>query len=354
MIIFAPITNKNMFNNIFKSFLIASFGVILFSCGSGDKQEIVNVYTHRHYEADQKLFDMFTEATGIKVNVVSASADELIQKLELEGANSPADVLITVDAGRLHRAESKDLLQAVNSDILNANIPAKFRDPEGYWFGMTFRARILAYSKERVNPEELSTYEALTEDQWKGRILTRSSENIYNQSLLASIIANNGKETAEQWAAGLLANMARDPKGSDRDQVKAVAAGEGDVAIVNTYYIGIMLNDANEEERKAAEKISIFFPNQGDRGTHINISGAGVTKYAPNKENAVKLLEFLSNKESQEFLANINFEYPVNPNAEFSDLLKQWGSFKADDLNLSVLGDNNSEAVVIFDKVGWK
>jgi iron(III) transport system substrate-binding protein len=354
MIIFAPITNKNMFNNIFKSFLIASFGVILFSCGSGDKQEIVNVYTHRHYEADQKLFDMFTEATGIKVNVVSASADELIQKLELEGANSPADVLITVDAGRLHRAESKDLLQAVNSDILNANIPAKFRDPEGYWFGMTFRARILAYSKERVNPEELSTYEALTEDQWKGRILTRSSENIYNQSLLASIIANNGKETAEQWAAGLLTNMARDPKGSDRDQVKAVAAGEGDVAIVNTYYIGIMLNDANEEERKAAEKISIFFPNQEDRGTHINISGAGVTKYAPNKENAVKLLEFLSNKESQEFLANINFEYPVNPNAEFSDLLKQWGSFKADDLNLSVLGDNNSEAVVIFDKVGWK
>jgi iron(III) transport system substrate-binding protein len=354
MIIFAPITNKNMFNNIFKSFLIASFGVILFSCGSGDKQEIVNVYTHRHYEADQKLFDMFTEATGIKVNVVSASADELIQKLELEGANSPADVLITVDAGRLHRAESKDLLQAVNSDILNANIPAKFRDPEGYWFGMTFRARILAYSKERVNPEELSTYEALTEDQWKGRILTRSSENIYNQSLLASIIANNGKETAEQWAAGLLANMARDPKGSDRDQVKAVAAGEGDVAIVNTYYIGIMLNDANEEERKAAEKISIFFPNQEDRGTHINISGAGVTKYAPNKENAIRLLEFLSNKESQEFLANINFEYPVNPNAEFSDLLKQWGSFKADDLNLSVLGDNNSEAVVIFDKVGWK
>jgi iron(III) transport system substrate-binding protein len=171
---------------------------------------------------------------------------------------------------------------------------------------------------------------------------------------LASIIANDGKEGAEQWAAGLLANMAREPKGSDRDQVKAVAAGEGDVAIVNTYYIGIMLNDANEEERKAAEKIAIFFPNQEGRGTHINISGAGVTKYAPNKENAVKLLEFLSNQESQEFLANINFEYPVNPKAEFSDLLKQWGTFKADDLNLSVLGDNNSEAVVIFDKVGWK
>jgi len=343
-----------MFKNILKSFVFALGGVILFSCGSGEKQEVVNVYTHRHYEADQKLFDMFTEATGIKVNVVSASADELIQKLELEGANSPADVLITVDAGRLHRAESKGLLQPVSSETLNTNIPAKFRDPEGYWFGLTFRARILAYSTERVNPEELTTYEGLTEAKWKGRILTRSSENIYNQSLLASIIANVGKEGAEQWAAGLLANMARTPKGSDRDQVKAVAAGEGDVAIVNTYYIGIMLNDANEEERKAAEKIAIFFPNQEDRGTHINISGAGVTKYSPNKENAVKLLEFLSNQDSQEFLANINFEYPVNPKAEFSDLLKKWGSFKADDLNLSVLGDNNSEAVLIFDKVGWK
>lgn len=343
-----------MFKNILKSAVFAFAGLILFSCGSGEKEEVVNVYTHRHYEADQKLFDMFTEATGIKVNVVSASADELIQKLELEGANSPADVLITVDAGRLHRAESKGLLQAINSEVLNTNIPAKFRDPEGFWFGLTYRARILAYSTERVNPEDLSTYEALTEPQWKGRVLTRSSENIYNQSLLASIIAHHGKEGAETWAAGLLANMAREPKGSDRDQVKAVAAGEGDVAIVNTYYIGIMLNDANEEERKAAEKIAIFFPNQEDRGTHINISGAGVTKYAPNKDNAVKLIEFLSSAEAQEFLANINFEYPVNAKAEFSDLLKSWGTFKADEVNLSVLGENNSDAVVIFDKVGWK
>ncbi|WP_373494662.1 Fe(3+) ABC transporter substrate-binding protein [Aquiflexum sp.] len=355
MINFAQLSTSIMFKNIIKLTLIASFGAILISCGSSsEKVEEVNVYTHRHYEADQKLFDLFSEKTGIKVNVVSASADELIQKLELEGANSPADVLITVDAGRLHRAEEKSLLQSVNSEILNANIPSKFRDPEGYWFGLTYRARILAYSKERVNPEELSSYEALTEPQWKGRVLTRSSENIYNQSLLASIIAHHGKEGAEKWASGLLENMARSPKGSDRDQVKAVASGEGDVAIVNTYYIGIMLNDANEEERKAADKISIFFPNQSDRGTHINISGAAVTKYAPNKENAVKLIEFLSNEEAQGVLANINFEYPVNTKVEFSDLLKNWGSFKVDDLNLSVLGDNNNDAVIIFDKVGWK
>ncbi|TVP48654.1 MAG: Fe(3+) ABC transporter substrate-binding protein [Mongoliibacter sp.] len=343
-----------MLKTILKTTLITIFGAILFSCGSGEKEDVVNVYTHRHYEADQQLFDKFTEATGIKVNVVSASADELIQKLELEGASSPADVLITVDAGRLHRAEEKGLLQSVSSETLASNIPSKFRDPDGFWFGLTYRARILAYSKERVNPEELSTYEALAEPEWKGRVLTRSSENIYNQSLLASVIAHHGKEGAQEWATALLANMARDPKGSDRDQVKAVAAGEGDVAIVNTYYIGIMLNDSNEEERKAAEKIAIFFPNQDDRGTHINISGAGVTKYAPNKENAIKLIEFLSNAESQEFLANINFEYPVNPNVEFSPMLKNWGDFKSDDLNLSVLGDNNSDAVVIFDQVGWK
>ncbi len=347
-------TLKNMLKNIIPIVLIAIFGFGLVSCGGDSEEEIVNVYTHRHYEADQQLFDKFTEATGIKVNVVSASADELIQKLELEGSNSPADVLITVDAGRLHRAEEKNLLQSVFSETLSANIPSKFRDPEGFWFGLTYRARILAYSTERVKPEELSTYEALTEENWKDRVLTRSSENIYNQSLLASIIAHHGKEGAEQWASNLLGNMARDPKGSDRDQVKAVASGEGDVAIVNTYYIGIMLNDENEEERKAAEKIAIYFPNQNDRGTHINISGAGVTKFAPNKENAIKLLEFLSATEAQQLLANINFEYPVNPNAEFSDLLKKWGDFKADDLNLSVLGDNNSEAVVIFDKVGWK
>ncbi|ERM84127.1 iron deficiency-induced protein A [Rhodonellum psychrophilum GCM71 = DSM 17998] len=354
MIIFAPLIYQNMLKTLIKTSLVAALAVSLFSCSSTPEEGVVNVYTHRHYEADQLIFDKFTEKTGIKVNVVSASADELIQKLELEGANSPADVLITVDAGRLHRAETKGLLQTISSEILDTNIPSKFRNPEGYWFGLTYRARILAYSKERVKAEELSTYEALTAPEWKGRILTRSSENIYNQSLLASIIAANGSAGAEKWAADLLANMSRSPKGSDRDQVKAVASGEGDVAIVNTYYIGIMLNDANEEERKAAEKVGIFFPNQGDRGTHINISGAGVTKYAPNKENAIKLLEFLSEPESQEILANINFEYPVNPSVEVSDLLKKWGNFKTDDLNLSKLGENNNEAVIIFDKVGWK
>ncbi|EIM77089.1 extracellular solute-binding protein [Nitritalea halalkaliphila LW7] len=347
-----------------KKSLLRLFGIgfiagSFFACSGGSSSEeesagVVNVYTHRHYEADQQLFDRFTEETGIRVNVVSASADELIQKLEIEGASSPADVLITVDAGRLYRAQEKDLLQPVSSSTLEAAIPAKFREPAGYWFGLTYRARILAYHKERVSPEELSSYEALADPQWKGRILTRSSENIYNQSLMASIIEHNGEEAASAWASAVLDNLARAPKGGDRDQVKAIASGEGDVAIVNTYYIGLMLNDDNAEERKAAEQIEVFFPNQDDRGTHVNISGAGVTKYAPNKENAIKFIEFLANKESQQFLANINYEYPVREDVAFSEQLKKWGAFKSDDLNLSILGENNQRAVVIFDQVGWK
>lgn len=322
--------------------------------GASSTSDVVNVYTHRHYDADQQLFDQFTEETGIKVNVVSASADELIQKLELEGEGSPADVLITVDAGRLVRAEDKGLLQSVESEVLASNIPQNLRSPEGYWFGLTYRARVLAYSKERVDASELTTYEDLANENWKGRILTRSSENIYNQSLLASIIEANGEDAASDWAASVLANMAREPKGNDRDQVVAVASGEGDIAIVNTYYIGIMLNDPNEQVKEAASKVGIFFPNQEGRGTHINISGAGVTKYAPNKENAIKLIEFLSEKESQAVLSSINYEYPVNEQVEWSDLLNEWGEFKKDEVNLSVLGKNNEKAVIIFDKVGWR
>src|SRR5690554_1744773 len=354
MAIFDFLNKQSVMNqSFFRVICVSVLSLSMWSC-AGDSDEVVNIYTHRHYAADQELFARFTEQTGIKVNVVNASADELIQKLELEGANSPADILITVDAGRLYRAEEKGLFQSFQSDIVNRNIPAKFRDPDGFWTGLTYRARIIAYSKDHVSPEDLSTYEDLASDKWKGRILTRSSENIYNQSLLASIIAANGTEAAEQWAAAVLGNMARDPAGSDRDQVKAVAGGEGDIAIVNTYYIGLMLNDENQEERKAAEQIAIFFPNQADRGTHINISGIGVTKYAPNKENAIRLIEYLSEEEAQSVLANLNFEYPINSKVETASLHKSWGDFKADDINLSILGEKNSDAVMIFDRVGWK
>lgn len=338
---------------IYFSLLLPIF-IFCTSCGSGFDENVVNVYTHRHYKADDQLFSDFTEATGIKVNIINASADELIQRLETEGENSNADILITVDAGRLYRAQEKDLLQPIQSEIAEANIPEKFREKDGHWFGMTYRARIIAYAKDRVHPDSITRYEDLANPEWKGKILTRSSEHVYNQSLLASIILADGEEAAKEWAAQVLDNMARNPKGSDRDQVKAIAAGEGDIAIVNTYYIGLMLHDKNEEERKAGESVGVIFPNQNDRGAHVNISGIGVTKYAPHKENAIKLIEFLSGEGAQQTLANLNFEYPINPKATKASILQEWGNFKSDDADFHKIGELNSKAVKIFDEVGWK
>jgi iron(III) transport system substrate-binding protein len=337
--------------------LLLTTSVLGVACAGEQKTEQaqeVNVYTHRHYEADQALFDEFTAETGIKVNVVNASADELIERLATEGAESPADVLITVDAGRLNRAQDRDLLQPVQSELLTSHIAPEFRDPEGYWFGITYRARIIAYAKDRVNPAEITSYEDLAKPQFKGKILVRSSDNVYNQSMMASMIAAHGEEKALEWAKGLVANFARDPKGSDRDQVKAVAAGEGDIAILNTYYIGLLLNGESEEERKAGESVGIIFPNQSDRGTHVNVSGVGVTKYAPNKDNAIKLIEFLSSPKAQSTLASINYEYPVHPEVKRAALLDTWGDFKRDPIHLALLGKYNEAAIKIFDQAGWK
>jgi iron(III) transport system substrate-binding protein len=321
---------------------------------AGDTGEVVNVYSHRHYDTDQLLFDRFTEETGIQVRVISASADELITRLEREGAASPADVLITVDAGRLHRAMELDLLQPIQSGELEEVVPAHLRDPDGYWFGLTRRARILAYAIDRVDPGELSTYEALTGPEWEGRLLTRSSENIYNVSLLAAIVAALGPEAAEDWARGIVNNFARAPQGNDTDQVLDVAAGVGDVAIVNTYYIGRLLNAEDPASRELASRIGVFFPNQDDRGTHINVSGAGVTRHSPNPENAIRLIEFLVSEGAQREFAEAAFEYPVRPGVEWAPTLMEWGDFRADPLGLDALGELNNTAVQIFDRVGWR
>ncbi|MEM8566087.1 MAG: Fe(3+) ABC transporter substrate-binding protein [Bacteroidota bacterium] len=321
--------------------------------GTETSEQVVNVYTHRHYEVDQRLFKQFEEETGIKVNVVNANADELIQKMEAEGNASPADVLITVDAGRLARAKEKGLLQASNSEFLTSIIPDHLKDSGNQWFALTKRARIIVYAKDRVTPEELSTYEALTDEKWQGKVLIRSSANIYNQSLLASIIANTGEDKARNWVAGMVENMARTPKGNDRDQVKAVAAGEGDLTVVNTYYLGRMLNSKDPLEVDAGNKVGIFFPNQDDRGAHVNISGAGVAKYAPNKENAVKFIEFLASKPAQEVFARANYEYPIHPEVPPTELLQSWGNFKEDQLPLSKLGKYNKLANLIFDAGSW-
>ncbi|MCA1011010.1 Fe(3+) ABC transporter substrate-binding protein [Halobacillus halophilus] len=314
----------------------------------------VNLYTGRHYETDQELYDTFTEQTGIKVNVIKGDDDELIARLDREGKASEADLLMTADAGRLYRAKSQDLLQEVSSDVLNNNIPEKLRDQEGQWFGLTKRARVIAYHKERVDEEDIQTYMDLTKDQFQDKVLIRSSSNIYNQSLLASMIALEGEEKAKEWAQGIVDNMAREPKGGDRDQAKAVAAGEGDVAVMNTYYLGKLLKSEDQEEVKVGEQLGVIFPNQDSTGTHVNISGIGMTASSKNKENAQKFMEFLTTEEAQKQFAEANYEYPVNPDVEPSELLKSWGEFKEQDINLSKLGENNDKAVKIMNEVGWK
>jgi len=252
------------------------------------------------------------------------------------------------------RAKERGLLQPIQSEVLNANIPVNLRDSEGYWYSLTQRGRVIVYNKAKVKASELSTYEDLTSAKWKKRILVRPSDNIYNQSLLASIIAHKGEEAALQWAKGIVANMAREPKGNDRDQIYAVANGEGDVAIVNTYYLGQMLNSKEAADTIAAQKIGIFFPNQADRGTHVNVSGGGVAKYAPHKANAIKLLEFLSSDEAQKVFAEGNQEYPVKFGVPLSATLASWGTFKSDTLSIAELGRLNATAVKIFDAAGWK
>ncbi len=316
----------------------------------------VNVYSHRHYDTDKKLFKMFEEQTGIKVNVIKAKASQLIKRIESEGKNTPADVLITVDVGRLVLAQDKGLLQSVSSDILNKAVPSNLRQKDGYWYGLTKRARVIVYNKDTVNPSELSTYDDLTTPKWHKKVLIRKSNNIYNQSLLASFIASQGEQKAKQWAKGMVNNMARVPAGNDRDQMKAVAAGVGDLAVVNTYYVGKLLNSKKSKEVEVGKKMGVFFPNQGanEKGTHVNISGAGVVKYSKNKQNAIKFLEYLVSPKAQELFAKANYEYPVNPNVQPSDLLKSWGIFKEDTTPLEAFGKNNANAVKIFNEVNWK
>lgn len=327
-------------------FLIISF----FSFLSGE----INLYTHRHYNSDKLLFKAFTKKTGIKINVIKGSADQLIQRLQTEGENSPADILLTVDAGRLVRAKNLGLLQPITSPLLIKQIPSEMRDLDGYWYGLTVRARALVYSKDRVKQNQLSTYEDLAHKKWRGRIVVRSSNNIYNQSLLASIIAANGELDAYKWAKSVRSNMARSPRGSDRDQARAVASGLADVAIMNTYYLGVMANSSDKKDQDVVKKIAVFFPNQKGRGTHINISGAGITKSSKNKEEALKFLEFLTNENSQKVFSSANHEYPLKINEHNSTILKSWGQFKYDPLSLSVLGEKNTQAVKIFDKAGWE
>ncbi|HEY9763448.1 MAG TPA: Fe(3+) ABC transporter substrate-binding protein [Trichocoleus sp.] len=314
----------------------------------------VNVYSSRHYDSDDVIYKRFTEETGIKVNLIEGEADELTERIKNEGTNSPADVLVTVDAGRLWRAEEQGLFQPIDSEALEKAIPANLRHPQGLWFGMTQRARVIVYNKEAVQPSDLSTYEALADPKWKGRVCIRSSGNIYNQSLLGSMVESDGAEKAEAWAKGLVANLAREPEGGDVDQIKAVAAGQCDVAIVNHYYWARLAKSDKPDDKAATEATALFFPNQGDRGTHVNISGAGVVATAPNKENAVKFLEFLVTPEAQKIFADSNNEYPVLDGVDVDPVVAEMGNFKVDETNVAAYGRNNADVVKIVDRSGWK
>ncbi|WP_353274289.1 extracellular solute-binding protein [Wolbachia endosymbiont (group A) of Ennomos erosarius] len=316
--------------------------------GTNDSQ-VVNVYSSRKEELVRTLFDEFTENTGIKVRYIIDDYSQLLSRIENGGE---ADLFLTADAVNLILAKKRGLLSQVDSEVLKSVIPARFRDSEDYWFGLTKRARILVYNKESVDPKDLSTYEDLANEKWKGKILVRSSTSPYNRSLIAFMIANNGFKKTKEWVSGIVSNMARKPSGGDTDQIYAVAAGEGDVAIVNSYYFARILS--SENKKNVADKLGAFFPNRNDHGVMVNISGAAVTKNAKNRENAIVLLEFLVSKQAQELYAKKNQEYPIIEGVETSDILKSWGNYSQSDLPLSELEKHLFEAVMIADECKWK
>lgn len=333
--------------------LFALSAIFVAILGAVESKE-VNVYSHRHYDTDKGIFKLFTDKTGIKVNVIQAKANELAERLKSEGKNSKADVFITADAGNLEQVRVAGLFQSITSKEIEALSPKAWRGKNNEWFAISKRARILIASKERVAQGSIADYEDLSDSKWKGKVLVRSSSAVYNISLLSQMIETLGREQAKAWAQSIVENMARTPKGADRDQIRAVYAKEGDVAISNSYYLGHLLNSKADKDRKAGESVYVIFPNQAGRGTHINVSGVGVLKNAPNKDNAIKLVEFLLSPEAQKMLTNGNFEYPVNPSVKPNALLESWGEFKVQEPDFESYYKNAKEALKIFDEVGWK
>ncbi len=320
----------------------------------GQRGKVLNLYSARHYDADNQVYAGFFKKTGIKVNLVEAPADKLVERIKSEGANSPADVIITVDAGNLWRTQQEDLFQKIpKTSMLYQQIPANLRDPEGYWFGFTKRARVIVYNKARIKPADIARYEDLANAKWRGKVIMRSSSNVYNQSLTGSMIAALGNPRTEAWAKGMVANFARKPEGNDTAQIKAVAAGAGDLTLANTYYLVRLARSSKAEDRDIANKVGVIFPNQGDRGTHVNISGGGIAKYAPNRAAALRYLEYLASPEAQKIFAASNYEYPVVSGVPRDALLSSLGSFKEDRLNARVFGEKNAVALKTMDRAGW-
>jgi len=314
----------------------------------------INLYSGRHYDADAQLYAAFEAKTGIKINVIEGKADELVARIEAEGDASPADVFFTADAGNLWRAEEKGLFQAVDSEALKAAIPAEYRDPNNQWFGFSRRARIIYVAKGAIDPALVQTYADLARPELKGRLCMRSGSNIYNLSLLGGMIEKIGAEKAEAWAKGVVENLSKEPAGGDSDQIKSLAAGECAVTVANTYYFVRFLSSDKPEDKAVADKVQWIFPDQAGDGAHVNISGAGVAKHAPNRDAAVQFLEYLASPEAQVYFAKGNNEYPVAGGETGNAALDQLGAFKADTLNVAAYGRNQKAAQEIMDRVGWK
>lgn len=338
---------QKAFKKAVAALVLAAGSAAAFTAQAADE---INIYSDRQAFLMKPILDAFTKETGIKVNVVFAKKG-LIQRLKSEGANSPADLLLTSNVSNLTRAVDAGVTQKVDDAVINKNVPAKFRDADGQWFGLTTRARVVYASKDRVKPGEIETYEDLADPKFAGRICTRKGDHTYNIALIASMIAHHGEAEAKQWLEGVKANLARKPQGNDRAQVKAVKEGVCDIAVGNSYYYGKMLT--NDEQRAWADSVNIVYPNQGDRGTHVNISGMTMTKSAPNRDAALKLMRFLTEDEAQKIYAEQNFEYPVKPGVSASKLVDNWGDFKADDLPLSDVDKFRKRAAMMVNEVGY-
>ena len=319
------------------------------------QDNVLNLYSSRHYQTDDALYANFTKQTGIRINRIEAGEDPLIERLKNEGANSPGDVLITVDAGRLWRAEQLGLLQPAKSKVLASRLPDHMRAPSDQWFGLSARARVIVYNKTAVNPADVQNYEDLANPKLKGKVCTRSGSHVYNLSLMSALIEHWGERKAEDWAKGVVANFARAPKGGDTDQIKAVASGECGVAISNSYYYVRLMRSEKPEDKKVMQAVALVWPNQKSFGTHMNVSGGGVLKHAPHREAAVRYLEYLASDAAQGYFANGNNEWPVAKGVKPENAtLASLGSFKTDTLNVSALGKNQALAQKIFDRAGYK
>jgi iron(III) transport system substrate-binding protein len=348
----------------FASAAIALAALTLSACSQPDAEttgspeteaRVVNVFSARHYRSDAHVYAAFTEATGIEVNLIGANGDQLIERVRADGARSPADVIITVDAARLHRAEEAGLFARTDFSQLAAGVSDHLVDPDGYWVGFTMRARVIAYSAERVTDGDITTYEDLADPRWAGRVCIRESGNAYNQSLMATMVAKSGEDAAEAWAAGIVANMARPPQGGDRDQLRGIAAGICDVAVVNHYYYAMLASSGQEADQRAAAASVLLFPNQDDSGAHVNISGVGIAANAPHSTEARELIAFLLSADAQRLFAEMTNEVPVIDGVEWNNpVLEAMLPFREDQRNVSELGDHNATAQRIFDRVGWQ